>query len=80
MKHKRVKHEFSVPEPERDNESIVSDHVSKLARAALDRNEITQMKIGGYDGLWHVLVRAKTQEACLAFEKAFREECEREIK
>jgi hypothetical protein len=78
MKHKRLKHEFCVPEPELQKEPVISDRVRKLGRAALDENEITQVKTNGYDGLWHILVRATTQEQCLAFESAFRQVFESE--
>jgi hypothetical protein len=75
---KRVKHKFSVPEPELQKEPVISDRVHKLGREALDRDDISQMKINGYDGLWHVQVRAKTEEQCLTFESAFRQVYESE--
>lgn len=70
-----MKHEFSVPTPA--DQIVTGERTTKLARLALDQNQISQCKINGYDGNWNVLVRAKTQDKCLEFEKLFRQECEK---
>jgi hypothetical protein len=70
-----MKYEFLVPTPA--DQIVTGERTTKLARQALDEYQISQCKIHGYDGNWYVLVRAKTQEQCLEFEKSFRQECEK---